>query len=258
MASWVWNLAKAMFGDVAVEIFANGDGPYCFEKAVVMRHDMEGMGEQKKLRVFDLLRCKAREACGVDPMGRGKEKNERGTPIIRLTLLMRRGARSFKNEEVVKGTFRKECERFEGCVLSVIQSDDLSFCDQVRAMTNTDILASPHGAQQTNMLFMDRGSSVMEFFPKGWLEHAGKGQYVYHWTATDAGMKHQGGWWDTVGEECPNPEQEDECFTFYKASKIGHNETYFTEWARKVLNEVRVTKLKQAPKEHVNSSACEC
>ncbi|KAH7850098.1 hypothetical protein Vadar_027908 [Vaccinium darrowii] len=76
MGSWVWNLAKAKFGDVAVEIFAKGDEPYCFEKAVVMRNDLVGMGDRKKLRVFDLLRCKAREACGMDPMGRGKEMKD--------------------------------------------------------------------------------------------------------------------------------------------------------------------------------------
>lgn len=131
MGSWVWNLAKAKFGDVGIEVFGKGDGPYCFEKAVVMRHELEGMRDEKKLRVINLMRCKAREACGLDPMGRGKELNERGAPIIRLTLLMRRGARSFKNGEVVRGIFGQECERVEGCVLSVIQSEDLSFCDQV-------------------------------------------------------------------------------------------------------------------------------
>ncbi|KAE9457377.1 hypothetical protein C3L33_10721, partial [Rhododendron williamsianum] len=258
MGSWVWNLAKAKFGDVGIEVFGKGDGPYCFEKAVVMRHELEGMRDEKKLRVINLMRCKAREACGLDPMGRGKELNERGAPIIRLTLLMRRGARSFKNGEVVRGIFGQECERVEGCVLSVIQSEDLSFCNQVRVMTNTDIFASPHGQQQTNMLFMDQGSSVMEFFPKGWLEHAGVGVYAYHWMANQSGMKHQGAWWDPIGEECPNPEQELECFLFHKDSKVGHNETYFAEWARKVLNQVRVSKLEQASKAQVTSSACEC
>ncbi|KAH7849111.1 hypothetical protein Vadar_013157 [Vaccinium darrowii] len=258
MGSWVWNLVKVKFGDVGVEIFRNGDVPYCFEKAVVMRHDMKGMGEQKKMRVFDLLRCKAREACDMDPMGRGNEMDERGVPVIRLTLFMRRGARSFKNGEVVKGIFRKECEMVAGCVLSVFQSEDLSFCDQVRAMTNTDILVSPHGAQLTNMLFMDRGSSVLEFFPKGWLEHAGGGQYAHQWMANQSGMKHQGAWWDPNGEECPNPKQKRQCYLFHKNGKVGHNETYFSEWARKVLNEVRMTKLEQASKENITSSACEC
>lgn len=61
-------------------------------------------------------------------------------------------------------------------------------------MTNTDVVASPHGAQLTNMLFMDRNSSVMEFFPKGWFELAGIGQYAHHWMADQSGMNHQGSW----------------------------------------------------------------
>ncbi|KAF5955342.1 hypothetical protein HYC85_008198 [Camellia sinensis] len=178
MGSWVENLLKANYGigGVVVDRFEGGDGPYCFEKAVVMRHGLGRMGEERKMEVFELLTCKAREVCGLKMMGRGNEQN--GIPLTRLTLtrltlLMRRGSRAFKNGTTVADVFAKECARIKGCILSVVQSEDLSFCDQVRVMTNTDIVASPHGAQLTNMLFMDRGSSIMEFFPKGWLEHAG-------------------------------------------------------------------------------------
>lgn len=57
MGSWLQNLMQANFGEVAVEEFKKGDGPYCFEKAVVMRHNVGAMGKEKKLQVFDLLRC---------------------------------------------------------------------------------------------------------------------------------------------------------------------------------------------------------
>ncbi|XAR62111.1 Protein O-GlcNAc transferase [Bertholletia excelsa] len=245
MGSWLQKLMEANFGKIEVEKFVGGDGPYCFEKALVMRHDMGRMGRENKRVVFDLLRCRAREACGFNPSGKGREVNERGVPIIRLTLLMRRGSRSFKNATAVRDIFAKECERVDGCVLNVAQSEDLSFCDQVRVMTNTDIVASPHGAQLTNMIFMDRGSSVMEFFPKGWLEHAGTGQYAHHWMADQSGMQHRGAWWEPKDEDCPYP-TEDKCFYFYKNGQVGHDETYFTKWARKVLEQVRTSKLEQA------------
>lgn len=127
-------------------------------------------------------------------------------------------------------------------------------------MTNTDIVVSPHGAQLTNMLFMDRDSSIMEFFPKGWLELAGVGQYAHHWMADMSGMKHTGAWWDSLGEkECPNPQNDQECFNFYKDGKVGHNETYFTEWARTVLNQVRTTKLNQKKRRsNAKSNVCTC
>lgn len=130
---------------------------------------------------------------------------------------------------------------------------------QVKLMTNTDILASPHGAQLTNMLFMDRNSSIMEFFPKGWLELAGVDQYTYHWMADQSGMKHGGAWWDPNAErECPDPKQELECFKFYKDGQVGHNETYFAGWARTVLNQVRISKLQAMQSSQIYSNACQC
>ncbi|KAL3514241.1 hypothetical protein ACH5RR_026958 [Cinchona calisaya] len=250
--SWLENLMQASFGDVKVEAFNKGDGPYCFEKALVMRHDTGEMGVENKLKVFDLLRCKGRKFCGFNQVRRRIDVNERGAPIIKFTLLMRRGSRSFKNATAVTEIFAKECAMVEGCRLDVVQSEDQSFCDQVRVMSNSDIVASPHGAQLTNMFFMDRNSNVMEFFPKGWLEYAGLGQYAHHWMANQSGMKHQGAWWDPNGKDCPNPKDELECFLFHKDGQVGHNETYFAEWTKKVLHQVRLNKLAEATKDQAS------
>ncbi|KAJ6335465.1 hypothetical protein OIU78_012156 [Salix suchowensis] len=210
--SWLQHLMQAHFGEVKIEGFEGGDGPYCFEKAVVMRHN-EG--------------------------GKGQETNERGEPIIRLTLLMRRGSRSFKNAAAVTDIFARECAKVEGCTFKVAQSENLSFCDQVRVMTYTDVVASPHGAQLTNMLFMDRNSSVMEFFPKGMVRAC------------------------RSGSECPFPQQDLDCFNFYKDGKVGHNETHFAEWARIVLDQVKISKMQIATRSPTNepqpnSNACKC
>jgi hypothetical protein len=45
--------------------------------------------------------------------------NEKGEPITRLTLLTRRGSRSFKNVTAVIDIFARECARVEGCLLEV-------------------------------------------------------------------------------------------------------------------------------------------
>ncbi|CAM8923727.1 unnamed protein product [Rhodiola kirilowii] len=194
MGPWVQNVMEAVFGKVKVETFGNGtyEGVYCFEKALVMRHNFGKLGIEGKHRVFEQLRCKARRFCHVQHGGRWNKSNERGNPIIRLTMLMRRNTRSFKNVTLVTSIFARECEKVDGCVLKVTQSENLTFCDQVRVLTHTDIVASSHGAQLTNMLFMDRNSSVMEFFPRGWYELAGIGQYAHHWMADISGMKHRG------------------------------------------------------------------
>lgn len=128
-------------------------------------------------------------------------------------------------------------------------------------MSSTDILASPHGAQLTNLFFMDKNSSVMEFFPKGWLEFAGPGQYALHWIAAGSGMRHKGAWRDPDGEECPDRSNPSKCFAFYKGGRIGHDEGYFAKWAAEVIGEMKEYKLGEESarnwqKESSNSCLC--
>uniref|UniRef100_A0A2P2JPJ7 Uncharacterized protein n=1 Tax=Rhizophora mucronata TaxID=61149 RepID=A0A2P2JPJ7_RHIMU len=95
-------------------------------------------------------------------------------------------------------------------------------------MTNTDIVAwrsidkhALHGYKQ--------------FFPKGWLELAGIGQYAYHWMADQFGMNYQGALPEPLGnKECLFPQQD--------------NRTHFTEWARTVLNQVKISKIESRMK----------
>ncbi|KAL3635332.1 hypothetical protein CASFOL_019879 [Castilleja foliolosa] len=233
MAPWLTTLLEATFGNWPLEIEPM-DGyddahPVCFEEAVVMRHNEGGLPDNKRMEVYDLMRCKARMYCNVSSSSSDGFR-------IGLTLLMREGARSFKNASAVIGIFENECRKVEGCQLTVAYANNLTFCDQVKLMSLTDILISAHGAQLTNVIFMDRNSSVMELFPKGFLEHAGVGQYVYHWLASWSGMRHEGVWRDPVGDQCPFPENDPRCMAVYKNNRVGHNETYFSEWAAKVLS----------------------
>lgn len=125
-------------------------------------------------------------------------------------------------------------------------------------MSLTDILVSPHGAQLTNMFLMNRNSSVMEFFPKGWLKLAGIGQYVYHWIASWSGMRHKGAWRDPDGDTCQYGEDDRRCMSIYKHGKIGHNETYFAEWTRNVIDEVKTRKIEEAKMATPSSNGCSC
>ncbi|KAJ6289941.1 hypothetical protein OIU78_025796 [Salix suchowensis] len=262
MAPWLRTLTEATFGGAPfIESFegVSDNQPVCFEKAVVMRHNEGGMSRDRRIETFDLMRCKARMYCNVSLEGRIPEASKQGLPVIGMTLLMRTGPRSFTNESAVIGIFEKECAKIDGCRLMVAYSNNLTFCDQVKLMSLTDILVSPHGAQLTNMFLMDKNSSVMEFFPKGWLKLAGVGQYVFHWMASWSGMRHRGAWRDPNGDECPYAVDDRRCMSIYKSGKIGFDETYFSEWARNVLNEVKATKLEEAANKTIASTAsCAC
>ncbi|KAK9266160.1 hypothetical protein L1049_000006 [Liquidambar formosana] len=126
------------------------DGPACFEEAVVMRHNEGGMSRERRIEVYDLLRCKARMACNVSLEGRGVEVSDRGVPVIGMTMFMRTGPRSFRNESAVVRIFERECAKVDACRFMVAYSNNLTFWEQVKLMSLTDILVSPHGAQLTN------------------------------------------------------------------------------------------------------------
>lgn len=144
-----------------------------------------------------------------------------------------------------------------GCFCLKVETENIV---QVKLMSTTDVLASPNGAQLTNLFMMDRNGSVMEFLPKGWLRYAGIGQYVYRWLASWSGMRFEGAWWDPVGEECPYPEDAAKCFDIYKNGQIGHNETHFSEWIRRVLGEVKLRKIGETVpnKKQDSIGACAC
>lgn len=108
-------------------------------------------------------------------------------------------------------------------------------------MSETDVLISPHGAQMANLFLMDKKSSIMELYPKGWKELAGGGQFVFRWMADWAGMQHKGSWWDPEGDECGETDKL-KCFLFYKDKQIGQDEAYFGRWAAKVVADARQLK----------------
>ncbi|KAG2635538.1 uncharacterized protein LOC120658877 [Panicum virgatum] len=240
MSGWLATLAEAATGAaVAIETF-DAPGPACFEEAVVFRANVAGMNKERMLRAADFMRCKARAYCGVDASSKAGGGGGGGdASALRVTLLFRTSARAFKDEAAVTRVFEEECRRVPGCAVAAAHANNLTFCDQVRLLSSTDVLISAHGAQMTNMLFMDRNSSVMEFYPLGWKQRAGGGQYVFRWMADWTGMRHEGSWWEPVGEPCPgNPDILD-C---WKDRQIGHNETYFAEWAARVFAAARERK----------------
>lgn len=153
MGPWLKILMEATFGEpLHIEVFDNvrrsvqgnetvvvdddsddddENTSYCFEDAVVMRHNEGGMSRQRRMEVYDLLRCKARIYCNVSLKGRISDVTENGLPVIGMTLFMRTGARSFKNESAVVDIFGKECGKVDGCRFTVAYSNNLTFCEQV-------------------------------------------------------------------------------------------------------------------------------
>lgn len=137
MGQWLTTLMEATYdGPPYVEVFEGigDDKPVCFEKAVVMRHNEGGMSRDRRMKAYDLMRCKARVYCNASLKGRGAEVNDQGVPVIGMTMFMRTGPRSFRNETAVIRIFERECAKVDGCRLIVGYSNNLSFCEQVNML----------------------------------------------------------------------------------------------------------------------------
>ncbi|CAM0908865.1 unnamed protein product [Alopecurus aequalis] len=258
MSPWLMSLAAAATGvEVDVEMFS-GSVPVCFEEAVVFRRNLAGMSMERLLATFDFMRCKARAQCGV--VFRSGANGTDSAAAVRVTILFRSGGRSFKDEAAVERVFQKECARVAGCRLTTAHSGNLTFCDQVRLLSDTDVLISAHGAQMTNLVFMDRNSSIMEFYPMGWRQRAAGGQFVFRWMANRAGMQHEGSWWDPVGDPCPNGNTD--FLSCYKNRQIGMDEAYFSQFAARVFNSTKERKMGRSSeavaKAQAQEETCQC
>ena len=128
----------------------------------------------------------------------------------------------------------------------------------MKAVSYSDILVSAHGAQLTNMIFMSPGGRIMEMFPKGWLELAGHGQFIYRNLANWVGLHHEGYWRDPSTPPCPNPSDSKACFHHYKDQRIGINVTYIGDWLGDVISDVKSTIPPSNPILGRPSNACEC
>ncbi|KAI5084814.1 hypothetical protein GOP47_0000983 [Adiantum capillus-veneris] len=234
----------------------------CFEHAVVSRSGIGGMKRPLLSRMFREASCQARRACNIHV---GKEGFTNQTRRVHVTLIVRKGARGFLDEAAWQRVVKEQCEVALHCTWSLMYVANLTFCQQVEAMSRTNILVSAHGAQLANIIFMPPEGRVLEMFPFGWLEMAGHGQYIYRNLANWVNLQHEGYWRDPSTPPCPNPSEASACFSHYKDQPLGINVTYIQNWLGDVIKRYQHPSMpstfSEQSYEALNSSnpnICEC
>jgi len=78
--------------------------------------------------------------------------------IIYVSRSMARGRRVLNEDDVVRSLTRWG--------VTLVNFEELSFSDQVKLMSKTDVLVSIHGAALANMTFMPEGGAALELLPR--------------------------------------------------------------------------------------------
>ncbi|KAG0566538.1 hypothetical protein KC19_7G070900 [Ceratodon purpureus] len=233
MGGWITQVFTAAGLPVVPYQMEVGDRPICFQRAVVSRTGIGGVPHTDLQEIFTEVRCLVRQYCKIPVTSFKQSEKQR----VRITLMARNGTREWKNQTEWEAVIAAECGRIQGCEWSTMHISTLTFCEQAEIMSRTDILVSVHGAQLTNMIFMSPGGRVMEMFPKGWLELAGHGQFIYKHLAEWLGVSHEGYWRDLDHADCPFGNDNVRCMTHFKDLAVGINVTHISAWLRHVVTD---------------------
>jgi len=105
----------------------------------------------------------------------------------KITILSRNHKRRISNERELTEKLRKKANGKLN--IEIIDSEDYVFNSQAEIARNTNIMISTHGAGLTLMLFMIRGSAVVEIFPYNYNCRVQQCN-LYHNLAAEAGLNY--------------------------------------------------------------------
>lgn len=147
--SWIDSLTQQIFGDVRVVYGDELTSPICARRVVVagtMIGLLQGPYDAQLFRdrVYGNLKINPKRINRAD---------------LRVTLIDRKKRRVTNVGEL------QEILDERRLWYKTVRLDTLSFKEQVSLMSETDLLISSHGADLTNVIFMQRESAVIELFP---------------------------------------------------------------------------------------------
>lgn len=157
ISKWSLGLLNVFSDDLRVEylqpVSAN-EAPICFEDAVLFT-GVTNSGYMPNTVMHDWFRRRVLEHCRIPVV-------EANTPVQDVVIVHRpKSSRNFWNYEAVK----EMLERRLHVPVKMAVPGPWEFCEQVKLVSEADIVLTPHGSQNANLLVVRPGSIVMEVFP---------------------------------------------------------------------------------------------
>eukprot|EP00249_Psilotum_nudum_P004238 c17778_g1_i1 orf=398-1918(-) len=157
ISKWSLGLLEVFSDDMKVQFLppvAANQPPICFEDAILFT-GVTNSGYMPNADVHNWFRNRILEHCEV-PI------SEASRPVENVVIVHRpNSSRNIANYEAVKDVLEKELR----VPVKMAVPGPWDFCTQVRLVAQADVLLTPHGSQNANLLVVRPGAVVIEIFP---------------------------------------------------------------------------------------------
>lgn len=157
ISKWSLGLLDVFSEDLRVEYVspvAKGQPPMCFEDAILFAR-LTNSGYMPNAVTHDWFRKRVLEHCDVPSV-------EANVPVRDAVIVHRpNSSRNIWNYDAVKDLLETELQ----IPVKMAVPRSWSFCEQVKLIAEADIVLTPHGSQNVNLLMGKPGSTVIEAFP---------------------------------------------------------------------------------------------
>lgn len=157
ISQWSLGLLDVFTNDLKVEYMmpvAKDQAPICFEDAILFT-GVTNSGYMPNVTTHDWFRRRILEHCEVPVM-------EANRPVQDVVIIHRpNSSRNFGNYEEVKNMMEAKLQ----VPVKMAVPGPWTLCDQVKLVAEADIVLTPHGSQNANLLVVRPGAAVMEVFP---------------------------------------------------------------------------------------------
>ncbi|KAH7405215.1 hypothetical protein KP509_15G061100 [Ceratopteris richardii] len=157
ISKWTLGLLNVFSEDLKVKYVqpvAKGEEPLCFEDAILFS-GITNSGYIPNTQTHDWLRNRILKHCDIPVMTANR-------PIQNVVMVHRtNSSRNLKNFDDVKSFLEEELQT----PVKMAIPGPWPFCDQVKLVAEADVVLTPHGSHNVNLLAVRPGATIFELFP---------------------------------------------------------------------------------------------